>query len=73
MLAYKEADFQTEYDFKRGALKGLTLLFDVSNLTNAPYRTLQVSGLPNGVMIPMPLEFDTWGRTFSAGLRYSLW
>ena len=73
VLAYKEADFQTEYDFKRGALKGLTLLFDVSNLTNAPYRTLQVSGLPNGVMIPMPLEFDTWGRTFSAGLRYSLW
>ncbi len=73
VLAYKEADFQTEYDFKDGTLKGLTLLLDISNLTNAPYRTLQVTGLPNGVMFPSPLEFDTWGRTISAGFRYSLW
>ncbi len=45
----------------------------MSNLTNAPYRTEQVSGLPNGVNVKMPLEYDTWGRTISLGVRYTLW
>lgn len=73
VLAYKEADLQLDYAFHRGAVKGLTVLFDVSNLTNAPYRTEQVSGLPNGVSVTMPLEYDTWGRTFSFGFRYAFW
>lgn len=73
VLPYKEADFQANYAFDSGAFKGLTLLLDVSNLTDAPYRTEQVSSLPNNVMVSMPLEFDTWGRTFSVGFRYSVW
>ena len=73
VLAYKEADFQANYAFSSGAFNGLTLVLDVSNLTNAPYRTLQVSGLPNNVMVPMPLEYDDWGRTISVGFRYSVW
>ena len=73
VLAYKEADLQLDYAFHTGTVKGLTVLFDVSNLTNAPYRTEQVSGLPNGVSVKMPLEYDTWGRTFSLGFRYALW
>ena len=73
VLAYKEADFQANYAFHSGAAQGLTVLLDVSNLTNAPYRTEQVSGLPNGVNVKMPLEYDTWGRTISLGVRYTLW
>jgi len=73
VLAYKEADFQANYAFDSGAFKGLTLLLDVGNLTNEPFRSVQVSGLPNNVMVPMPLEFDSWGRTFSVGFRYSVW
>jgi iron complex outermembrane recepter protein len=73
VLAYKEADFQANYAFDSGSFKGLTLLLDVSNLTNAPYRTLQASGLPNNVTVSMPLEYDDWGRTISLGFRYSIW
>ncbi|HEX8756710.1 MAG TPA: TonB-dependent receptor [Steroidobacteraceae bacterium] len=73
VLTYKEADFQANYAFNSGTFNGLTLLLDVSNLTNAPYRTEQVSGMPNNVMVPEPLEFDTWGRTVSVGFRYSVW
>ena len=73
VLAYKEADFQANYAFDSGAFKGLTLLLDVSNLTNEPFRSVQVSGLPNGVVVPMPLEFDKWGRTYSVGFRYAVW
>jgi len=73
VLAYKEADFQANYAFDSGAFKGLTLLLDVSNLTNEPFRSVQVSALPNNVVVPMPLEFDSWGRTMSVGFRYSVW
>ena len=73
VLAYKEADFQANYAFQSGAFKGLTLLLDVSNLTNESFRSEQVSGLPNNVVVPMPLEFDKWGRTYSVGFRYSVW
>ena len=73
VLAYKEADFQANYAFKSGTLDGLTLVLDVSNLTDAPYRTEQVSSLPNNVVLGMPLEYDTWGRTISVGFRYSVW
>ncbi|MHB1991972.1 TonB-dependent receptor [Metallibacterium scheffleri] len=72
ILAYKEADFQIGYAFDSGRYKGLTLLMDVSNLTNSPYRTEQISGLPNGVSIAAPLDFNTWGRTISVGFRYAL-
>lgn len=72
ILAYKEADFQTSYSFDEGRFKGLTLLMDVSNLTNAPYRTQQIAGMPNGVSVPAPLDFNTWGRTVSVGFRYAL-
>jgi iron complex outermembrane receptor protein len=72
ILADKQTDFQAGYDFQEGRLKGLSVLFQINNLTNSPYRTAQVSGLPNGVVLTRPLEYDTYGRTLLLGLNYKL-
>ena len=53
-------------------MKGLSVLLQVNNVTNSPYRTQQVSGLPNGVSVARPLEYDTYGRTILLGLNYKL-
>lgn len=73
VLAYKDANFQASYAFQSGMARGLTLLLDVSNLTNSPYRTVQVSSVPSGVNTKMPLEYNTWGRTITLGFRYKVW
>ncbi|WP_329741693.1 TonB-dependent receptor [Dyella sp. A6] len=72
ILSNKETDFQASYDFSSGRYKGLSLLLQISNLTNTPFRSEQVSGLPNGVQVGMPLEYDTWGRTVLFGVSYKL-
>ena len=70
--ANKETDLQASYEFPDGRLKGLSLLLQVSNLTNEPFESEQVSGLPNGVEVARPLEYDTWGRTVLLGVNYAL-
>ena len=72
ILADKQTDFQAGYDFQEGRLKGLSVLLQVNNVTDSPYRTQQVSGLPNGVSVARPLEYDTYGRTILLGLNYKL-
>ncbi|MFT3789520.1 MAG: TonB-dependent receptor [Rudaea sp.] len=72
ILADKQTDFQAGYEFQDGRMKGLSLLLQVNNLTDSPYRTQQVSGLPNGVSVARPLEYDTYGRTILFGLNYKL-
>lgn len=72
ILSNKETDFQAGYDFTSGPYKGFSVLFQISNLTNAPFRSEQVSGLPNNVKTGMPLEYDTWGRTVLFGVNYKL-
>jgi hypothetical protein len=44
----------------------------VNNLTNSPDTTQQIAGLPNGVQVARPLEYDTWGRTVMFGVNYKL-
>ncbi|MBS0589108.1 MAG: TonB-dependent receptor [Proteobacteria bacterium] len=72
ILADKQTDFQAGYDFGEGRLKGLSVLLQVNNVTNSPYRTQQISGLPNGVSIARPLDFNTYGRTILFGVNYKL-
>lgn len=57
-------DAQVGYSFGEGhALGGLSLLFQVSNLTNESYRTY--AGTKD-----RPLEYIQWGRTYLLGLNY---
>jgi TonB-dependent receptor len=71
-LPNKQTDLQLGYAFSEGSLNGLSLLLQVSNLTNTPDKTAQVAGLPNNVQVTRPLEYDTWGRTVMLGLNYKL-
>ncbi|UJJ59522.1 TonB-dependent receptor [Rhodanobacter denitrificans] len=71
-LPNKQTDLQLGYAFSEGSLNGLSLLLQVSNLTNTPDKTAQVAGLPNNVQVTRPLEYDTWGRTVMFGVNYKL-
>ena len=70
--ASKQYDFQLGYAFDQGKWKGLSLLFQVVDLTNSADKTVQISGLPNNVQLTRPLELDTWGRTVMFGASYKL-
>ncbi|MHA6206011.1 TonB-dependent receptor [Dyella soli] len=72
VLADKQTDFQLGYAFSQGNWNGLSVLLQVNNLTNSPAKTVQIAGLPNGVAVSRPLEYDTWGRTVMFGLNYKL-
>jgi iron complex outermembrane receptor protein len=66
-------DFQAGYAFPdEGKWKGLSVLFQVSNLNNEAAKTRQISALPNGVEVGRPLDYNTWGRTVLLGLNYKL-
>lgn len=57
-------DAQISYTFGDGSnLKGLSLLLQGSNLTNAPYRTYAETK-------DRPLEYIEWGRTVVLGVNY---
>lgn len=57
-------DAQVSYAFgEASALAGLTLLFQVNNLTNEAYQTYAESR-------DRPLEYIEWGRTYLVGLNY---
>lgn len=56
-------DVQTAYDFTSGALKGLSLYLQGSNLTNAKFQ--RYNKTPDNVV-----ETVTYGRTYTAGLSY---
>ncbi|WP_284614510.1 TonB-dependent receptor [Aquabacterium humicola] len=61
----KVTDLQLGYEFQSGPAKGLSLLFQVSNLTNEPYR--RYDGDPN-----VPKEYVKYGRTYLFGVNYKL-
>ena len=58
-------DFQTGYEFERGALKGLSILFQINNVTNAPF--IDYSSDPARVR-----DYETFGRDFFFGFNYKL-
>jgi TonB-dependent receptor len=56
-------DAQIAYNFEEGRFKGLGLVLQANNLTNAPYKTYAGSK-------DRPLEYIEWGTTYLAGVTY---
>lgn len=65
-------DLQLGYGFEEGALKGLSVLLQVNNVTNEPYRTMMTvdsnSGAVPGVMYPS--VYDRYGSQYLLGVNY---
>jgi iron complex outermembrane receptor protein len=66
--ADKQTDFQMGYEFDKGRLKGMSLLLQINNLTNSPYRT--TNGTTNGVLAPE--MYEQYGRQVLVGVNYKL-
>lgn len=57
-------DFQAGYTFRSGALENLSILAQVNNVTNEPFRS-SYDGMED-----RPRQFWEYGRTFLLGLNY---
>jgi len=73
--AERQVDAQLSYAFDRGALKGLSLLLQGNNLTNAPAITRQspetVGSAGNSLGL-LPWTYDNFGRVLLFGASYKL-
>jgi iron complex outermembrane recepter protein len=58
-------DFQTGYEFQKGWFQGLSVLFQVNNLTNAPF-------VDYFQKVAQIRDYETFGRDFFFGLNYKL-
>ncbi|HJV71404.1 TonB-dependent receptor [Ideonella sp.] len=71
--AERITDLQLGYAFETGALKGLSLQFQVNNLTNTPYRTtLQDDSSTSTPPRMMPEQYYEYGRRYLLGVTYKL-
>jgi TonB-dependent receptor len=68
----RTTNLQAGYEIRSGRAQGLSFLLQINNLTNSPYRTVQINGLANGVQAKDPLEYDTFGRTYLLGVNYKI-
>lgn len=70
-LNERSIDLQLGYDFQESSrLSGLSLLFQINNLNNEPFRT-EVSD-SNGMGLFFPEEYTEYGRQYMLGFRYKL-
>jgi len=58
-------DFQTGYEFKEGPAKGLSVLFQINNLTNAPF--IDYSKITSRLR-----DYETFGRDYFFGINYKI-
>jgi iron complex outermembrane receptor protein len=72
VLADRQTDLQLGYDFQPGSnLAGWGVIFQVNNLTNSPYRTVQRSDFGDGGDFhTTPLEYNLYGRQYLLGVNY---
>ncbi len=73
--AERQVDMQLGYAFETGRYKGLSILFQVNNLTNTPYQTFrgsEVVGAAGNTAGLMPWVTSTYGRTMLLGVNYKL-
>jgi iron complex outermembrane recepter protein len=63
VVGESQLDAQVGYNFTSGSLKGLGLVFQVSNITDSAYRTY--AGTKD-----RPLEYAKYGRTYQFGASY---
>ena len=70
-LNERTIDLQVGYDFpETSALKGLSILFQVNNVNNEPFRTEVSSGTHPDLFFPE--EYTEYGRQYLLGFRYKL-
>lgn len=70
-LSERQLDLQLSYDFQEGSrAQGLSLLFQIYNLNNEPFRTTVSDA--NGLLLTFPEEYTEYGRQYLLGFRYSL-
>jgi iron complex outermembrane receptor protein len=67
----RTVNFQTGYEFRTGGMKGLSVLLQINNLTDSPYRTTAITTI-SGIATTTPHEYDTFGRTYLLGVNYKL-
>lgn len=74
ILADRQVDAQVGYSFQEGSsLEGMSVLFQINNLTNSPYRT-RVGVDDGGVKTSdggfLPETYEEYGREFLLGFSY---
>lgn len=72
ILPDRQTDFQVGYEFQGGSYKGMSLLFQVNNLTNSPYKNVQDGNFAGGTGGTQPREFSQYGRQILFGLNYKM-
>jgi iron complex outermembrane receptor protein len=73
ILAETITDMQLGYAFENGRMKGLSILFQVNNVGNEPYRTqvgISVGGANPTALLPE--RYTTFGREYLLGVNYKL-
>jgi iron complex outermembrane recepter protein len=71
-LPEQQIDLQVSYDFpEQTSLHGLSLLLQVYNLNNSPFRTT-VTNSTDPAKLNFPEEYTEYGRQYLIGFRYSL-
>lgn len=70
VLDDRQTDMQIGYEFQSGGFKGLSVLFQVNNLTDSPYRTVQDGNFDGGAVAPQ--EYKKFGRQYLLGVTYKL-
>lgn len=65
-------DFQIGYGFESGPLKGFSVLFEVNNVTNEPYREMMTVDSNSGTKpnLLFPGIYDRYGRQYLLGVNY---
>lgn len=69
ILAERTTDAQIGYEFKAGQFKGLGIVLQGKNLTNAPYATRQGNGFGD---VLAPERYETYGRQVFLGVSYKM-
>lgn len=65
----RQTDLQLGYEFSdESKLRGLSVLLQVNNLDNSPFRSVQSVATDNEVQAP--LEYNEYGRQYLLGLTY---
>jgi iron complex outermembrane receptor protein len=63
-------DLQFGYSFETGAFKGLSILLQVNNLNDTPYRTMLNDDSVDPIKRLMPEKYHTYGRQTLLGVTY---
>lgn len=74
VLADRQTDMQIGYEFQPSSrLSGWSMMFQVNNLTNSAYRTVQRSDFAGGGdFYTTPLEYNEYGRQYLLGISYKM-